>query len=188
MKLICRFFPVLVIFSLAYSLSGAGGKPLQHYQVLVQNNIFLPRRNVSRQPQRVYSILKETPLPDPAANIVLTGIVKHGQQYFAFFEDRLKGRTLRVQTGDSLLQGKIQHITLDYVEYAVGETAVKVEIGKTLSNTTPLSSGKSFSPPTSSDSTAQSIPAVSTNTSQSTDTSSLVEQMRRRRLQELGQQ
>jgi len=178
----------MLIFFLTYTLSGAGTKPLQHYQVLVENNIFLPRRNVPRSPQHVYSILKETPLPNPAANIVLTGIVKHGQQYIAFFEDRLKARTLRVQTGDSLLQGKIQHITLDYVEYAAGETVVKVEIGKTLANTTPLSSGKISSAPVPSDSVTQFVPAVSPIPSQSTDTSSLVEQMKRRRLQELGQQ
>ncbi|MCM8768121.1 MAG: hypothetical protein NC911_00315 [Candidatus Omnitrophica bacterium] len=158
-----------------------------HYQIISERNIFLPQRKKPDKQQKFYSILKEAPPVNPAANIVLTGIVRHGQDYLAFFEDRLSRKTLRVRAGENLLGGKIQQITLDYVEYVAKETPVKVEIGKTLANSTPLTPAGPVSSPASPSFSSTLVSSGSDISPPSSDTSNIVEQMRRRRLQELGQ-
>ncbi|HPP13113.1 MAG TPA: hypothetical protein PKW42_10315 [bacterium] len=146
----------------------------------------MPQRSKPRPPTNFRSILKEPP-SDPAQNIVLTGIVRHGQEYLAFFEDRSQGRVLRRKTGDQLLQGRIKEITLDFVEYAVNETTIKVEIGKTLTNTTPVVTARAIGSVVSSSVPSTLAVPASGPAAAPVQTSTLLEQLRRRRLQELGQ-
>ncbi|HOL68057.1 MAG TPA: hypothetical protein PKX93_11435 [bacterium] len=187
MKNFSGWLMILAVVGLSAELTcAAAEKPLQHYEILYQRNIFLPQRSKPLPPTTFRSILKEPP-SDPAQNIVLTGIVRHGQEYLAFFEDRSQGRVLRRKTGDQLLQGKIKEITLDFVEYAINETTVKVEIGKTLANTTPVASARAIGSAVSSLVPSTLAAPASSPAAAPVDTSTLLEQLRRRRLQELGQ-
>ena len=173
---------------------GDGSAPTlsyDRYKVLSVRNIYLR----DRAPQRVRSILREGPaaiqIPLPEQSVVLTGIVRQGSEYIAFFEDRRSGMTTtRVRAGDSLLQGHVERITLDYIEYVKNDKTSKIKIGNNLQDI-PSEPGSDRAPTAGAVSEAPVVttvtPAQSINAAPADDGKTL-EQMRQRRRQELGAQ
>ena len=172
---------------------GDGNAPTlsyDRYKVLSIRNIYLR----DQAPQRVRSILREGPAVQillPEQSVVLTGIVRQGSEYIAFFEDRRSGMTTtRVRAGDSLLQGHVERITLDYIEYVKNDKTSKIEIGQNLqdipsepgSDRAPTAGAASGAPVITTVTPAQRISATPA------DDGKILEQMRQRRRQELGAQ
>ena len=122
----------LLAGSVAYALGDDQGNPQdawQRYQVLIERNIFSRRRG--RAPERP---LRAAPLPPPRPEryIVLTGVVEQGEQHIAFLEDIRAATVIKVQIGDSVLQGQVKKITLDGIEYAKDGSIAAIEIGQNL--------------------------------------------------------
>ena len=100
------------------------------YEIVVDRNIFRrDRRPASRGPSRV--VLPEAP-PPAGRFIVLRGIAQQGDQHVAFFEQTRTGEVTRVRAGDTIADGQVAGITLDYVEFEKDGATVRVETGKNL--------------------------------------------------------
>ena len=172
---------------------GDGNTPTlsyDRYKVLSVRNIYLK----DRAPLRVRSILRAgptVPILLPEQSVVLTGIVRQGSEYVAFFEDRRSGTTTtRVRAGDSLLQGHVARITLDYIEYVKNDKTSKIEIGQNLQEV-PAEPGRDRTPAAGAAGTVPVITAVTPaqiTSAAPADDGKTLEQMRQRRRRELGAQ
>jgi len=103
------------------------------FKILSERNMFL--RNRSRPPS-----MRRTPTVFVAASsnagrVVLTGIVQQEDDYIAFFENTLTGKTTQVQVDDPLGKGYVTAITIDAVEYTCGDEATVIAIGCDLTGT-----------------------------------------------------
>ena len=142
----------------------------EHYRVLSERNIFVRDRRRPRENQSA---------PDQPAGIintdkylVLTGIGHQGREGIAFVEDTRSGETIRIRTGDPIGNGRIVRITLDYAEYECKENTIRIGIGSSLVGLT-----VSYAP-------AASAGAGQSGDAPGSDTSAILERMRKRREQE----
>lgn len=130
------------------------------------------------------SIFSKTPIAPPTSqpattqpassvqSLVLTGVARIGEGcgFVAFIEDTSGGQTLRLKVGDSVGQGKLTQIGLDFIEYDVAGHPMRIEVGNTLGGTV------ADMPPTTS-------PAVSATSGDAG--MSAIERMKRRRMREM---
>jgi hypothetical protein len=186
---------IIICGAVTASAAGTGDGKMatlsyDRYKVLAVRNIYLK----NHAPQSVRPILRDGSAAQillPEQSMVLTGIIHHGSEYVAFFEDRRSGMTTtRVRAGDSLLQGHVARITLDYVEYVKNDKTGKIEIGNNLQD---ISSepGSGKAPAAGAGNGAPVITSVTPAQRISTapaDDGKTPEQMRPRRSQELGAQ
>lgn len=171
----------------------------EKYRLLADRNIFVRDRRV---PRPVYHGPSEpAPTPHAGRHMVLTGTARQRDEFIAFFEDSRTGRTLWAQIGDSLLDGRIEAITLNGVEYESDGTTTTVKIGYSLSGepappppalTREVSTPPSQPEPDETQATApapgpeEGKPEASSPTPASALTE-ILERMRQRREQELKQ-
>jgi len=150
-----------------------------HYRVLSERNIFVRNR---RRPSKRQSA------PDQPANVtntdkylVLTGIGYQSLEGVAFFEDTRSAKTIKIRTGDPVGNGRLVRITLDYAEYECKGNTIRIEIGSSLIGSTV--SRMSTETATSTKPASPSGAGGSADTPK-TDSSAILERMRRRREQE----
>jgi hypothetical protein len=119
----------------------------------------------------------------PESILVFNGASDANGQIVAFIENSGLNTIAKYQVGDAVAQGKLSAITLDSLDYKVGSQVTHVLLGQNLQGidmqvltTQPVSS-------TTSPTTQDASPGTTGNSS----TDSVLERLRRRRLQELGQ-
>ena len=165
------------------------------YRILVDRNMFRSDR------RRIFAASSRPSAPayDSDGGIVLTGIARHDGEFVAFFEDTRTNATTRTRVGETVGKGKVQRITLDEVEYGREGTVRRIGIGHSLTGTravvqvarrapaTPTFSGgvAATRPAQPTATTGPALPVISPSTTTDTDMSDVLEQMRRRREQEL---
>jgi len=161
----------------------------ERYRVLAERNIFLKDR--SPRGGGRFPVLRpsapEPPVP-PERSVVLTGVVRHGTEYVAFFEDRRSGAVIRVRAGDALHSGRVERVALDYIEYAKDGRTGKIEIGRNLENASPVAGGVpafSILRPRS-ESPAPAVQSAAPAPAVPVDEKAVLEMLRRRRLSESG--
>jgi hypothetical protein len=163
----------------------------EKYQALITNNIFVRDRARYAPRERDSAPVPVAAALGPEEATVLRGIVRQLEvpdaPYFAYLEDVRTGATVKVRMGDPVCQGKLINPTLDGVDYVKNGVTTRVEIGKNLTgaNTAPVSV-----PPAAASSAAQltspSAGASPASTTPPASPDSVAEQMRQKRLQELG--
>ena len=132
------------------------------------------------------------------ADIVLIGAVQRDGVGTATLEDRRAGKILLVKSGDKVANGSVGKITVDGLEYIVGDKTQAVPIGSNLDGGTSLAkqveNGATTSPSSPSDGSSGTGGTNGTGGAGSTgstnsggDMGSVLEQMKRKRLKELGQ-
>ena len=108
----------------------------ESYRVLSERNIFL--RNRSRPSSGRHGPGSEPPRPPVDTgdtSLVLTGIIRQGDDCVAFFEDTRTGKTTQFLAGAALGRGRLGLITEDTVHYACDGQLRKITIGTTLAGT-----------------------------------------------------
>ncbi len=152
----------------------------EHYQVVVQRNIF----SRHRVPMAVSSGESEpttttTAVPQSAAaqqataraSYALVGVAIEEDRQIAFFENPLTQETIKSAIGDELLGGVITAITIDGIEYELDGQTIMVLPGQALTGEAAPTTG---------------VPASSDEEEAGNDaTSSILERMRLRRQEEL---
>ncbi len=147
------------------------------YRIIIDRNIFTRNR---RAISRSTSIIRM----GPATNMgtVLTGVAIQADEPVAFFEDVRSGETTKLAVGQSIEGGQIVSISLDSVEFKSGGMTRTVNLGENLQGVSAV-----FAAPPA----AASVPAPATAaTSQPAidkNTADVIERLRQRRLQEMGQ-
>ncbi len=102
----------------------------QKYGILVERNIF--SRNRSRKADKRDENPKNIVQRSTHEEFILRGISRWSKEYVAFLENTRDGQTKMYRIGDSVAEGKIKNITLDYVEFEIKKNVKKVEIGKNM--------------------------------------------------------
>ena len=178
----------------------------EKYKVIVERNIFLRQRsNYSRRPEFTHTT--EMPMERPRSPVVLTGIIRQGNEHIAFLENTSTGVTLRVAAGSEYADGRIARIELDHIDYEKDDKTVTVPVGSNLQGEpatgaasfgerTDLLQGGGTTPPGEAPaettnasaqpgaaSSAATTPAAAGATS---DAASILERLRQRRLKELN--
>ena len=69
------------------------------------------------------------------ATLTFRGAMREGSQYVAFIEDNGSNKTMRLKVGEKLGRGEIREITLNQLLYQIGDRALPIDIGGTLSGT-----------------------------------------------------
>lgn len=159
-----------------------GTLPYEQYKILTERNVFLKDRmpKTVSPVQAVQTILRETLVP--AHKSLLTGIVRRGSEYVAFFEDSVSRKTTRVRQGDAFLHGRVDNITLDYVEYTENGKKTTVKIGEDIEISP---SSKSGDTKTTVELKPAAVEVIQPSSAAKPGENMLLEQLRRRRQQEL---
>lgn len=175
---------VLLVVLTTFAVSSTGEETRRaaswdHYRVLSERNIFVRNRRRPRERQSA---------PDQPTNVintdkylVLTGIGYQSLEGIAFVEDTRSAKTSRIRTGDPVGNGRLVRITPDYAEYECKGNTIRIEIGSSLAGST--ASRMSAETATSTKPASPSDADGSVDTPK-TDTSAILERMRRRREQE----
>lgn len=135
------------------------------YRLLERRNIFDSSRNGDTEDRRpiVY-----TP---PAVNtFTLTGLEHEDGAYSAFIENSLTNLTTEYKVGDTVSNGKITAVGMDYLDLNTNGRTIRVYLGQTLAGTSPTS--------------ATTNPS---STQPASPEDSMIERLRQRRLNELKQ-
>jgi hypothetical protein len=132
------------------------------------------------------------PTPLAESVLVFNGASDVDGQLVAFIENTGMNQSSRYHVGDLVgqgAQGKIVKITLDSIDYQVGTKITHVMLGQNLYGqetqvltTQPVSSGSTFS-----GSTGGTGPTTGSSSTSGGSPDSVLERLRRRRMQELGQ-
>ncbi len=128
----CGVAALLLLVSAADSSGAEGGRApasWDNYKVVVERNIF--HRDRTRVSKTVLAPADE-PAPRAERYVVLTGIAQQDNEHIAFLEDIRTGVTAKARIGDSIAQGQLMSITLDYIEYESNGNIAKIEVGENL--------------------------------------------------------
>ena len=171
MQCLCGVMMVLLTVLPAASASQGGSSTSSYdrYRVLTERNIFSRDRGQRRE--AAPKITQPTP-PSPERCIVLKGIAQQGQDLVAFLEDTRTGVTTRARTGDSVARGRLKNITLDRVEYELEERVTAARIGEGLTGAAPAS---------------ETGPVVAPAAAGKDSEAAILERMRQKRREELGE-
>jgi len=148
----------------------------ERYKVITENNVFLRNRSrpVARTAESAAAVRR------PRLALVLTGIVRQGEEYIAFLEDTRAGTTSRVRANEALAEGRIVKIALDHLEFEKEGKTTKVELGEELDGGPSGETSASASPEA-----APGTPQTTTGGG-TADERALLEKLRQRRQKELG--
>jgi len=147
----------------------------QEYRILLTRSVF------SNQPARRGSgggSGDSGPSRSYEATLTFRGAMRDGSQYVAFIEDNGSNKTMRLKVGEKLGRGEIREITLNQLMYQIGDRALPIDIGGTLS-------GTGIAAPTTQP-VGSSSGAQAASGSPSSGGDDLLERMRKRRQQEGG--
>ena len=160
----------------------------EQYGILSEQNIFLRDRSRYTRGQGATTSPSTQPAAvplSPEQSLVLTGIVFEDGEYRAYFENLQQPAIVRVAAGEAVARGQVAEIAIDAVAYEQEGQVTWIEIGKDLTGAIPAARSVSTIV-TSSPTTATPTPAGSPGSSSGAPSSSIAEQMRLRRLQELN--
>jgi hypothetical protein len=172
-------WPVIVGMLAAVLLGGVAEaaierKPWEDYEVLIERNLF------SRQRGRraIEAARPPAPPPPPAQRfVVLRGVSRRGESFTAFFEDTRSGEAIVAREGSLIVGGTVTGVELDGIRYELDGDEVEVGIGDNLeASGAPVSAAGAASP-----GPMPSAPA------DAGEVESILERLRRRRMEELGQ-
>jgi hypothetical protein len=177
----------------------------EKYQVILTNNIFVRERSANTPRMDSGPVPAATAL-SPEEATALRGIVRQGEgadaAYFIFLEDVRTQETTKMRVGDPVCAGKLVNPTLDSVDYVKNGVTTRIEIGKNLTgadaapaSVAPAAASPAAQPGTVTvDRTGNSAAAQPLNpsagpaaTKPPASPESIAEQMRQKRLKELGQ-
>jgi hypothetical protein len=148
----------------------------QEYRILLTRSVF------SNQPERRGPRgggSDSGPSRSYEATLTFRGAMRDGSQYVAFIEDNGSNKTMRLKVGEKLGRGEIRDISLNQLVYQIGERALPIEIGGTLSGTGIVAATTQPAGPSSGAQAASASPS-------SGGGDDLLERMRKRRQQEGG--
>lgn len=121
------------------------------------------------------------------ADIVLMGIVEKDGVASAFLEDRKAGKPLVAKAGDTLAGGKVGSISVDAMEFTLGEKTVKITLGNNLqggvSSARPLDSSAGSTPSTDGKSASDAKGGAGGSDDPNL---SIIEKLRRKRQKEMN--
>jgi len=174
------------------ALTEGDGNPAhswERYRVLVERNIFLKERTRVTPVRESRPVMETRPSASrPERYIVLTGIVRQDGEHIAFLEDTRTRTISKVRTGSRAGDGTIESISLDYIEFVDGSRTVKVAVGNNLEGEPPATvTGSATAGTSSTRGTSARVSAPAAGIDDGTR-NTLLEQMRQRRLQQLGRQ
>ena len=179
-------------------LSQAATPTMDRYRVVFQRSMF----SRSRKPAPPTTVSVKTNEPevkpaaepsrpaDPADRYLFVGVSIIGDETIAFFEDQDDATIQRVTSGAMLGERKISTITLDSVESTRGDKSMRIEVGQRLSGSDVPPIVRSVpTVPLTSPSTKVDSPTPRPGPAAAPDPASLsiIERLRLRRQQELGQ-
>jgi len=113
--------------------------------------------------------------------MTLTGIVRQDTEYIAFFEEFATRQVTRVRSGEKVMDGTIEKITLDYADYNENGNVRRVKIGENLEKILSSSGGGEVSASTR----APAIEVLPSSAPAASGENTLIERMRERRRQEI---
>lgn len=130
--------------------AGPESAGFNEFAVIRENNIFVRNRRVET-PRQVASseMTPDEKRRQEESSYVLRGIAIQDNTYLGVIENTRTIETKKVQIGDSIAQGKITEMALDYLEYESSSgTRTRVQVGFNLAGGSPTytsSSGSSSS-------------------------------------------
>jgi len=125
--------------------------------------------------------------PNPERFVVLRGIVFQDGRFIAFIEDTLTRETTKARIGDSVAQGRLKNITLDYVEYESYGRTVKVAVSDNFARAETASKDASKPPPAAGTTQASDTTTSRPGTGVKKEGLSVLERLRQRRQRELAE-
>jgi hypothetical protein len=172
-----RISTLAALLSLGMVAAGfAETAPWEQYKGLVENNIFSKARGA---PQARARSSEPTAPPNPERFMLLRGVVRRGDEYVAMIEDMRNGEVLNLTSGDAVLDGRLETVTLDGVVYVRDDTKLELAIGDNFEK-----SGSDGTAPPGSAAGVSSSPASGTNAGGTQ--ADMLERLRQRRLKETG--
>lgn len=193
-RLILIFGFVFFLASVAVAASSPPAAPSgrstswDDYSILLTRNIFSQSRTAARSPGRP-AIPQPQPRRTDDPTFVLSGVTVRGDVRIAFFENSKTGEVIQTVDGWPLGGGTVQSITPNCVEFNIGGTTRKINIGDNLDGVATTLSA-SASTPSSSGATTEPASVATTNTTEKSTGSSandILERMRQRRLNQVKQ-
>ena len=162
------------------------------YQVLLTNNIFV-RDHARYAPKGTGPI---GPPLSPEEATALRGVVRQGEganvTYFVFLEDVRTHETTKMRVGDPVCAGKLVNPTLDSVDYLKNGVAKRIEVGQNLTGKEAVAPAPP-QPAAEDNGNAPTLQPVVRGTGASPASTApalspekILEQMRQKRLKELG--
>ena len=112
-------------------------KPLAaEFDLLTRRSIFRKGSQAIARPEDAGVVrAPATTAPAPEASFIFNGVARANDKLVAFFEDGNSHEVLIKHEGDPLAQGKVQHLTLDGLDYVANGTTTHLVIGQDLSGT-----------------------------------------------------
>jgi len=173
-----------------------------NYRILLDRNIFRRDRRAAPAYTGAATQPHQKDTYDSDRSIVLTGVAKRHGKFVAFLEDTQTNMITKAHVGEAVGEGKVLEITLDDIQYWRDGAAIRIGIGCSLTGTTttmpgvpsalvtPESPTDSRDEPTTKPAgfTTTTAPApfgTSPRSTTGSDTSGILERMRRRRQQEM---
>lgn len=102
--------------------------PWGKYELILERNMFSRQRG-ARTREESDEGRREVAMPNPESYFRLRGIVQEDGRFIAFVEDTRAGNVLKLRQGDSVARGTIKALTLDTVEYQLGDQVTTVRLG-----------------------------------------------------------
>lgn len=123
----------------------------------------------------------------PEHRIVFNGATRANDQMAAFLEDTSSNSIMKLKVGDSVAFGKITGITLDVLTYEARGKVTEVTIGHNLEGGVVALASTSQPAPVSVSGAPTTGPTSAPSASGSAEPNDILERLRRKRAQELGQ-
>ena len=108
---------VALALALALSIGGLHGaaaageaNPWEHYEILIERNMFSRSRGQRSQPEEAEVVRAA---PSPERFVLLRGVLRQGGEFIAVLEDMRSGGLIRARVGDEVVRGRVERITLD---------------------------------------------------------------------------
>lgn len=162
------------------------------YQVLLSNNIFVR----DRQRWERFRPGHSGPPLTPEEATALRGVVRQGEGakavYFVFLEDVRTQQTTKMRVGDPVCAGMLANPTLDSVDYLKNGVAKRIEVGENLTGKEAAAPAPAQPGPEDNGNAPALQPVVRGAGASPASASSplsperILEQMRQKRLKELG--
>jgi hypothetical protein len=152
--------------------AGNGATGWDRYQILIKRNVFSKSRGREREEARIAA--QKPPPPKPEAETVLIGVAEKDGQLVAFLENTKTGAVQKVRKDDPVARGKVVAITLNSIEYECEGKTLVVGTGSNLEGGAPVKGGEPGK-------TAASAAAPGSG-----DAGSVLERLRRKRLEEMN--
>ena len=191
------FVMIFILILPAVSTSGNENNTVksswQDYKIISTRNIFSRNRmseDISVSPSTVQ--VRKQDIKEEGY-LVLRGITKKADRFVAFIEDSRTGKMKQAMKGEEIGDGKIEDITIDFVEYKLKDKVVKIKTGMSMegqvTGTASVAGSSGFVA-----SQKQSLPDYSSDTKtgvQSSpaaeDSNAILQRLKERRKKELGE-